>query len=238
MTGKLFIVGVGPGDAELVTVKAARILGQVREIFVPVAEQGRESLAGSIAGQYLAPDARVTELCFPMAPDTAAAQQRRQEHCRRIEAVLRQGREAALLTLGDPCTYSTAWPIVQLMRRHAPDIAIEIVPGVTAYAHAAAQSFVCLAEGDDVLSILSGYAAPERVGAVVDGSDSVVFLKTYRQRQMLIDLLREKKLIDRCIYVRRCGLPGQEIVHDVRSLGSDCDYLSMIILKKQPGIPA
>lgn len=233
MTGKLFIVGVGPGDAELMTVKAMRILGQVREIFVPVVEQGKESLACGIAQRYIAPDARVTELCFPMLSDEVKVQQSQHGHYCTIEAALRQGQDAALLTLGDPGTYSTSWPIVRLMRAHAPDIEVEVIPGVTSYAHAAAQCYVCLAERDEVLSIVSSYASAERLAAVIDRSDTVVFLKTYRQRQQLVDLLERKKLIDCCIYVRRCGLRDQEIVHDLRSLSNDSDYLSMIILKKQ-----
>jgi len=232
MTGKLFILGVGPGDPELITVKAVRILGQVHEIFVPVSAQDRASLARSIAERYLGAHARVTELCFPMLCDAAAVQQGMQEHCSRIEAAVQQGSDAALLTLGDPGMYSTAWPIVSLISRHAPGIDIEIVPGIASYLHAAAQSCICLAEGDDVLSVVSGYAAPERIEAVVDSSDSVVFLKTFRQRQRLVDLLQKKGLDDRCTYVRRCGLSGQQIVCDLRSLDAECDYLSMIILKK------
>lgn len=233
MAGKLFIVGIGPGDPELVTIRAAAILRTVQYVFIPLAGKGKESLAYAIAKNYIQQDAVISELTFAMVQDKDILHASYLENYRKLESVLRKDSDAALITLGDPGTYSTAWQIVALFKNRAPDILVEIIPGVTSYADAAARSEITLAEGNDILSVVSSYDSIERINTIIDSSDTVVFLKTYKKRSSVIELLKTKGLFERCIYIRRCGLRGEKIIHDLRQIPEDNDYFSMIILKKR-----
>ncbi len=232
MNGKLFIIGVGPGDSGLITVKAAQVLRDIKYVFIPVSKQGRDSIAYKIAQHHIGSRAEICQLTFPMLKDKIALHTYYRENQRHIERVLRRGDDAALLTLGDPSTYSTAWYILQVMRQAAPEVDVEIIPGISSYVYGAARAACNLAEGNEVLSVVSTYDSLERIEAVIDASDTVVFLKTYRERQRLLELLRTKGLFDQCIYIKRCGLHSEEIIRDMQQLPDEPEYLSMIILKK------
>lgn len=232
MTGKFYIVGVGPGESGLVTLKATRVLASVGHIFVPVSGMDRESLAYEIAQQYIPPGTSVTELLFPMADNKEMLKEKYMRNYKKIESLLRQGEDAALITIGDPSTYSTSWPVLNLVQDHAPDIEVEVIPGITSYAHGAARTAAALVEGNEILSVVSSYDSLERIEAVIDVSDTVVFLKTYKKRKMVIDLLAKLGMLNKCMYIKRCGLEGEEIIADLEKLPPDLEYFSMIILKK------
>jgi len=232
MSGTLFILGVGPGEPELITVKAAAILGRVRKVFIPVSGQGRDSHAYAIATDYIPADTSVAELVFPMTTDREHMTRAYAENYRRIETVLRQGYDAALLTLGDPCTYSSASQIANIVHEKAPDIAVEIIPGITSFAAAAACAGFALAEGNEMLAVVSSYDSLDRIESVLDAADTVIFLKTYTQRAAIIDLLKKKQLMRAAVYIRWAGLPGEEIIRDIEHMPEEVDYLSMIIVKK------
>jgi len=232
MPGKLFVVGVGPGDPELVSIKAGQVLKTVKKIFIPVSEHGRDSLAYEVANHYIPADTTVSELVFPMTKDRRVLSQAYLENYQRIETVLRQGYDAALITIGDPGLYSTASQVVSLLRKHAPDIAVVTVPGINSFADAAARAGISLVEGNEIISVVSSYDNAERLSAVIDASDTLVFLKTYKKRAAILDILKKKDLLKKAIYIRRSGLKGEEIIQDMENLPEEIDYLSMIIVKK------
>jgi len=232
--GKLFVVGVGPGDPDLISVKAARVLSAAGHVFVPLSKKGRPSAARAVIGPYLRQQCEVEELEVPMARDRAA-----QQHCRdgfeRIAAVVRGGTDAVLVSPGDPATYSIAWPIVALFKACAPEIVCEIIPGITAHAAAAARAAITLAQGDETLSIVSAYDEEQRIERLLADSDTVVFLKTYLERPRIISLLKKHGLVDQAVYVQRSGLAGEAVISDVSSLPEQPEYLSLIIVRKRDG---
>jgi precorrin-2/cobalt-factor-2 C20-methyltransferase len=232
MPGKLFVIGVGPGDTGLVCIKAAEILQRVKKIFIPVSGQGRDSLAYEIANNYIPADTTVSELVFPMTTDRQALSRAYLENYERITTVLRQGYDTALITIGDPGMYSTASQVVSLLRKHAADITVETVPGITSFADAAARAGMPLVEGNEIFSVVSSYDDTERLAAILDASDTVVFLKTYKKRTAIIELLKKKNLLQKAVYIRRSGLDGEDILHDLEKLPEELDYLSLIIVKK------
>lgn len=233
MSGTLYILGVGPGGQGLVTVRAAEILQRMKRIFIPVSGQGRDSYAYSNAGPFIPSDAVVSELEFPMTTDRERLSAAYKENCKLIENVVRAESEAALLTLGDPCTYSSASQIANMLRQQAPDIKIEIIPGITSFAAAAARAGLPLAEGSEILAVVSSYDRPERIEKVLHTADTVVFLKTYAQRDAIVEILRKKNLLHDAVYVRRAGLAGEEVISNLDELPEEKDYLSMIIVKKK-----
>ncbi len=232
MNGILHILGVGPGRRRLLTVRAAQVLEEIQHVFVPVSQKGRKSIAGEIVHRYINAQATVTEMEFPMTCDREELDRHYRQNVDCILDVLRSGHDAALVTLGDPATYSTSWPVVDILQYIAPEISIEIVPGVTSFALGAAQSRRSLAEGNQILSVVSAYDEISRIERIIDVSDTVVFLKTYRSRDRLVELLRGNGLIESCVYIQRCGLENEEIIRDLSQLPEEIDYLSMIILKK------
>ncbi len=233
MTGKLYIIGVGPGDPGLLTVRALELLRKAHRVFIPVSGQGRESLALDIIREHISSEAAITELVFPMTHDRQIMDEAYRKNYLMISAVLHSGEDAVLVTIGDPATYSSAWQVLKLVKRHEPEMACEVVPGITSYAAAAARAGVQLAQGHETLMVVSSYSDARKLEALIDCADTVVFLKTYRRRSMILELLRARGLFDRCVYIRRCGLAGEEIIRDLAALPDEADYFSMIILKKR-----
>lgn len=233
MVGKLFIIGVGPGDPGLLTARALELIKNSRRVFIPVSGQGRESKALDIIREHISPGAAVTGLVFPMTHDRQVMEEAYSKNHVMISSVVRSGEDAVLVTIGDPATYSSAWQVLKLMKRHAPEVLCEVVPGITSYAAAAARAGVQLAQGHETLMVVSSYIDTQKLATLIDCADTVVFLKTYRRRGMILDLLRSKGLFDRCVYIKRCGLAGEEIIRDLAALPDEADYFSMIILKKR-----
>jgi precorrin-2/cobalt-factor-2 C20-methyltransferase len=232
MAGKLYIIGAGPGEPGLLTVRALELLQKATRVFIPVSGQGRESLARDIIQEHIAAEASVTELVFPMSNDRQVMESAYRNNYLMVSSVLRTGKDAVLVTIGDPSTYSTAWQVLRLLRHHAPEVACEVVPGITSYAAAAARAGIQLTQGHESLAVVSSYSDARKLESVIEWADTIVFLKTYRQRNMILELLRSKGLLDRCVYISRCGLSKEAIIRDFSSLPKEADYFSMIILKK------
>ncbi len=232
MAGKLYGIGVGPGDPDLMTIKAAEILKTVGHVFAPVSRSNGASIAHDIAKIYIPEQTPISFLLFPMLKDKEQLGGQWMENYHTIEQVVRQGIDCAFITLGDPSTYSTFAVMRRYFTRHAPDISIEAIPGITSFSFAAAQAGVPLVEGNEILSIVSGNDSEERVAEIIDASDTVVFLKTYRNQDRLLKIINDKGLTRSCIYVQKCGMDGEGIVHDVEKLAGNPEYLSLIVLKK------
>jgi len=232
MAGKLYGIGVGPGDPELMTVKAVEILKTVGHVFAPISCSNGASIAYDIAKKYIPSEIPVTSLLFPMLKDKEQLVGQWMENYRLIEQVVRQGVNCAFITLGDPSTYSTFAVMQRHFTQHAPDISIEIIPGITSFSFAASQAGMPLVEGNEILSIVSGNDSAERVAEIIDCADTVVFLKTYRNRDRLLKIIEEKGLTRSCTYVQKCGMDGEGIVHDVEKLAGNPEYLSLIVLNK------
>jgi len=232
MAGKLYGIGVGPGDPELMTIKAAEILKTVGHVFAPVSRSNGASIAHDIANTYIPEQTPISFLLFPMLKDKEQLGGQWMENYHTIEQVVRQGIDCAFITLGDPSTYSTFAVMRRYFTRHAPDISIEAIPGITSFSFAAVQAGVPLVEGNEILSIVSGNDSEERVAEIIDASDTVVFLKTYRNQDRLLKIINDKGLTRSCIYVQKCGMDGEGIVQDVEKLAGNPEYLSLIVLKK------
>jgi precorrin-2/cobalt-factor-2 C20-methyltransferase len=232
--GTLYGLGVGPGDPELLTIKAVRILGEVDLVFAAASPGNDYSLAGQIAAPHLRPGTEVRRLDFPMVgsgPDLAAAW--RANAAEMAEALL-AGSSAAFLTLGDPSTYSTYSYVLPYLAELLPPGHVVTVPGITSYQLAAARSNQPLVSGLESLTIISGVEDPENFSGLLDLSDNVAILKTYRSYDKIQELLKKKNLLDRAVLYSKVGLPDEEI-----KAGLDCQsgktppYLSLMIVKKQ-----
>jgi precorrin-2/cobalt-factor-2 C20-methyltransferase len=233
-TGTLYGLGVGPGDPELLTLKAVRILGEVDLVFTAASPGNDYSLAQRIAAPYLKPGIEVRRLDFPMVGGGPGLAEAWRANAQEMAAALRAGLNAAFLTLGDPSTYSTYSYVLPYLTELLPPGRLITVPGITSYQSAAARANQPLVSGLESLTIISGVEDPENFSDLLDLSDNVAILKTYRSYDSIQELLGRKNLLDRAVLYSKVGLPDEEIRADLHQRPVTAPpYLSLMIVKKE-----
>lgn len=229
-TGTLYGVGVGPGDPELLTLKAARIVREAPVIAVPVAKPGGDSYALSVVSGLLRSEQRVLPLVFPMLKDLNEKVKYRAAAAETIWRELQTGADVAFLTEGDPLFHSTFIYVLNELPAGAP---VEIVPGVSSINAAAAQAQIPLVSADQRLAVVPAiFEDKADIRRILQEFDTVVFLKFRSMLDQLLDILDEMDLVESSILVERASHTDGRVVRDVRSLrGSDVHYLSLLIVQ-------
>lgn len=231
MSGIFYGIGVGPGDPELLTVKAIHAIEKVDVLIAPKTEKKDGSVALSIASPYLKKDVEIVYQVFPMvkgfAENNTAAWE---ENKREILSLLKAGKNVAFLTLGDPMFYSTYIYIYRLLEHE--DITIETIPGVPAFAAIASLVGQPIVEGDDILAIIPATAALEKVNNALKVADNAVLMKVYKNHTEIIDMLSANNMADEAVLVSRAGLDDERIVRDVvKNKEEKLNYLSTILTR-------
>ncbi|RKX58922.1 MAG: precorrin-2 C(20)-methyltransferase [Thermodesulfobacteriota bacterium] len=233
-TGTLFGIGVGPGDPDLITLKAANILKQVDVVFAAASTKNGYSLAEEIASTHLKDGMPLVRLGFPMTRSTEKLQTAWEENACTVVDTLRKGKDAAFVTIGDPMTYSTFGYLMRTIKEIAPDTSIEIVPGITSYQAATAAAGEILAEAEESFTVISGAMGAKKLGEVIDHTDRVVMLKVYREYKEIMDALDQLDLLKGSVLVSRCGLEGERIVRNLEDgIDSAPPYLSLLLISKK-----
>ncbi len=231
--GKLFGIGVGPGDPDLLTVKAVKVLEQVSVVFTAASSKNDYSLALEIARPYIPQDARVVSLAFPMTQDIQAKKKAWAANADIVADILHQGHDAAFLTLGDSLTFSTFGYLLRQIKERYPQIPVETIPGITSYQASAAALNMPLVEGEESLLVLSGAQGGDRLRAQDHKPDNVVFMKAYRNVPSICKALDEAGMLNQAAGVVSCSQPEEELVRDVTSLlDRKPNYWTLIIAKK------
>ena len=233
-TGTLYGIGVGPGDPDLITMKAVKILRQVDMVFAAASTKNDHSLAVNIAREHIPDSAPVVRLKFPMTRDKTETRSAWAMHADTIINHLESGQDVAFLTLGDAMTYSTFGYIVRYISAAAPHLKIETIPGISSYQAAAARLNTPLVEGEESLMVVSGAKGGNRLRALARKPENVVFLKAYRNVKDITDALTENGCYQQCIGIKNCGLKNEEIIPNVEELKKqDPNYWTLIIAKKK-----
>ncbi|MDL2260216.1 precorrin-2 C(20)-methyltransferase [Deltaproteobacteria bacterium OttesenSCG-928-K17] len=231
-TGILYGIGVGPGDPELLTIKAARVLGGVDLIFTAASPGNDYSIAQQIAESHIKPGTEVRRLDFPMVGDEKTLTAAWSKNANEIAEVLNSGRSAAFLTLGDPLTYSTYGYVLPYLNEKLPQGSVVTIPGITSYQLAAARRNLPLVTGLESLTIMSGVEEPEKLGELLDKTDNVAILKTYKSYDGIVAMLKKKGLLSKATLFSKVGLPDEEIRTDLeKNPVSAPPYLSLMIVK-------
>ena len=231
--GILYGIGVGPGDPDLITIKAAKILNQVDIVFAAASTKNDHSLAVNIAGEHIPANATVVKLRFPMTRDKNETHRAWKSHARTIIDELEKGRNVAFLTLGDSMTYSTYGYILKYVQTLAPHLEVQTVPGITSYQAAAARLNMPLVEGEETLMVVSGVEGGNRLRELCGKPENVVFLKAYRNVPDIKAAIDETGRYINCVGVKSCGQPDEEIIDDIGDLiQRDPDYWTLIIGKQ------
>ena len=232
--GTLYGVGVGPGDPELVTLKAVKILRQVSVVFAAASTKNSYSLAQSIVESHLNRGALVRQLGFPMTRDKAILKRAWKDNANEVLKVLEEGKDAAFVTLGDPMTYSTFGYLMRTIRELEPRIPIEVIPGITSYQAGAAAARVPLAEAEESFTVISGAMGAQKLKEVINYADRVIMLKVYRHYGEIMKTLENLEKEKGAVMVTRCGLKEQEIVRDLEKRPDKIPhYLSLLIIGRK-----
>jgi len=232
--GTLYGVGVGPGDPELITVKAFRLMKECPVIAYPKKRMGGKSYALEIAEMYLdTAEKEMLGLIFPMTKEKSVLEK---EWCKTVEACwsrLKDGLDVAFLTEGDPNLYSTFIHMARLMQERYPEVPIRTVPGISSVLGAAAQLGLPLADGDEQVAIVPATDDREAMKKAIEEHDTVLFLKVAKVIDLMIDVLEELGLTDKASVVTKVTSPYETVWRDVRSLkGQDLEYLTLMAVKK------
>ena len=225
-SGRLYLVGIGPGDPELMTCKAVRILQSTQVWVAPKAKKNGSSSAVQIAsGQVELNGKEIVELCFPMKKVRLG-----QDHDPEVEQGwhqaaetvlyhLEQGRDVAFPTLGDPSLYSTAFYLLAVLQELRPELPVTIIPGITAMA---------------ACSIVPAAFDDERLRGILKTFDAVVLMKVFRKLPRIIGLLDELGLTDQAVLIERCGMEDQRIYTDIREAADKkLHYFTTLLVRKK-----
>jgi len=228
--GRLLGIGVGPGDPELLTLKALRYLREA-PVLAYVAARGRPSTARRIAAPHVPPGKREINLALPMHPRAEIAQAAYDEGASRIAAELEQGHDVALLCEGDPLFYGS---FTQLFARLGGQYRTEIVPGVTSITAATAAARLPLVVRDMTLAVLPATLSHEALRARIRQSDSVVILKLGRHLGKVRKVLAELDLLSRAIYVECASTENERVMALADRTEEEAPYFAMVLLIATP----
>jgi precorrin-2/cobalt-factor-2 C20-methyltransferase len=225
--GTLYGVGVGPGDPELMTLKAARLIRAARVVAYP-APGGEASLARSVAAELIARDAVEIPMRVPMRLDRAPAQDAYAEAARAIAAHLAAGTDVVVLCEGDPFFYGS---FMYLHARLSARYPAEIVPGVSSLGACAAALGRPLVARNCVLSVLPGPLPDAELGPRIEAADAVAIMKVGRHMPRLKALVGALGLTPRAAYVERASLP-QARACALAEAPDEAPYFSTILISR------
>lgn len=232
--GKLYGVGIGPGDPRYLTLRAVEVLRAADVVFT-VASRNRsaETSISQAVVKSFRPEGEIRLLVFSMSQDEESRRAQVQANADAVMQALRAGRDCAFATLGDPMTYSTFGYVLAIIRRDIPDLQVEVVPGITSFAALAAQAGTVLVENGEQLRVIPSFHPEAAASLEFQKGSTTILLKTYRSRAALLDRLAREEHIQ-IVYGARLGMEGACLLEDLDAI-SACpeDYLSLIMVKKQ-----
>ncbi len=223
--GKLYGVGVGPGDKELITLKALRILQNADIVAVPVTKNG-DKTACNIVTEYIS-NKETVEYTMPMSKNFDELNKNYKLIADSIEKQLLLGKNIAFITLGDPTVYSTYMQINSIILSRGYET--EIIPGITSFCAAAARLNIPLCERDEALIVLPASYNEAISGLSLKGTK--VLMKASRNIPAVRDRLKEANMLDKAVMVECCGMENEKIYKNLNEIKEDSSYFSIIIVK-------
>ena len=240
--GQLVLVGVGPGDPELLTVAAVRALEAADVVAHPIAHEGAEGMALAIASRWIRPDQRCLPLLFPMVTESQPRIAAWREAAEVLAAEVKAGNRVVLLCEGDVSLFATGSYVQLALRRHHPDVSFSLIPGIPAVCAAAAAAV----EGSVDLPL-----ALQQEGLLIrpcpeNKPELIALLQSARKTSTVLGLIKlgqrwswvraaleQEKLLDRALFAQRVGwsdqwvAPAQAVPDDVKP------YFSLLLIRQQ-----
>lgn len=228
MTGKIYALGVGPGDKELITLKAHRILGAVGIVVYPAPDTG-ESFARSIVADYLKNWQVEIPIVIPMRLERFPAREIYDKAAVEIAAHLQAGRDVAVLCEGDPFFYGS---FMYLFERLAGMYEIEIVPGVSSLMACSAALRRPLAARNDALTVIPAPMHDRQILELLERCDAAAIMKIGRHFVRIREVIKQAGLMHAAGYLERVGLQNQRIMPLSEVEEDSAPYFSMILIYK------
>ena len=230
MSGRLFGIGVGPGDPELLTIKAVKAIQGCDVIAVPKSGES-EKAAFSVVKQYL-DKKELIECVFSMEKDMTKRMEARRIAAGRIIHFLERGKNVGFITLGDPTTYSTYMYVHEIITSNGFDA--EIIPGVTSYAAAAAALGVALCEGDETLTIIPA-AHNEDVDALLKSPGNIVVMKSGDNLAQVLETLKKRGYGNRTKIACRVSMDDQRLYSNIEDYekSPETGYFTIVLVKER-----
>ncbi|WP_312640847.1 precorrin-2 C(20)-methyltransferase [Hydrogenoanaerobacterium sp.] len=230
MNGTLYGVGVGPGDPELITIQAVRIIERCEVVAVPKTGDG-EGVALQIARGAVPnlADKQLIELFIPMTRDKALLNRNYDEAAGELAELLRQGKNIAFLTLGDSTIYSTYTYVHK--RIVAMGLSAQFVAGVPSFCAVAARLNIPLTEGAQPLHVLP--ASYKGADSGLDMSGTKILMKTGKAFDTVKQQLKDRGMLKSAQMVQKCGMEGERVFHDIDAADDGASYFSVIVVKEE-----
>lgn len=243
MQSTLYIIGTGPGDPDLLTLKAYKRLTACTTIVAPKASPGGDSTALSIVGQAVdLSEKDVHEVHFPMkkvklgerpAPEVEKAWR---DSATKIIELLENHGDVAFPTLGDPAIYSTGYYLYATLMALQPGIRVEFISGISAMSSCSATTSVPVCLGDDMLAVVPATFSEEKIRQALTDFDAIVLMKVHRVMDKICRILGETGLTENAVYVEKAGMSDERIISDLSSVPDEPHYFSTIIIRKKETI--
>ncbi|MFQ5998705.1 MAG: precorrin-2 C(20)-methyltransferase [Candidatus Bathyarchaeia archaeon] len=242
MPRKIFCVGVGPGDVELITVKAIKILKEAQIIFSPTSQPDRPSLALSVIKPILEErqiQPETKSLIFPMIKKRDVLEKTWIANADAIAHATKNLTPVAYVTMGDPALYSTFAYLYRELRLRYPEIDVEVVPAVTAMTACASKAKLSLADGGDSLAIVPAVYDLETYRKIIEGADNLVIIKNGHHFKEVFKLLRECGFEDDSLigFGNECTMPWGTMqtltMKEASTLEMPEKYFSVLIAKRK-----
>jgi len=233
MAGIFYGIGVGPGDPDLLTLRAYKVLKQVDLVCLPKAKMEKESIALKIVQQALDKELNLLELHFPMTKDQEELARNWDDNTEKIVAELNQGKSVAFITLGDPLLYSTYSYILQRILQNHPQIQVETIPGISSVLASASAVNVTLVEEEESLAIVPANKDKDYLLKAISSFDNLVLMKVAKCFDLVLEVLSELNFQGKAYLISRCGHPDQLVTDNLAKWkGKELHYLSLMIIKK------
>lgn len=228
MTGKLYGVGVGPGDPEMLTLKALRLIRENSVIAVPGNEIQASVAYQIVKGAYEALDEKtLLPVAMPMTKDPAVLEANHEKAAQDVERYLKQGENVVFLTLGDPTVYSTYLYVHK--RILARGYQAEIVSGITSFCAVAARLNMGLVERNEPLHVIPATYQAEDMDQVLKLPGTKVLMKTGRKMAQVRESIQKSG--QQAVMIENCGMPGERIYEGAENIPEKSGYYSLIIVK-------
>ena len=230
--GIFYAVGVGPGDPELLTVKAIRVLKNCPVIIAPCtgAEEKSKSLALQIAaGNLDLSEKEILEVHFPMVRDKKTLMENYRRIAEQIAGILDRGKDSAMVILGDVSIYSTGSYIRELLEHKGYETVM--IPGIPSFCAAASVLGISLAEGDESLHVIPAGQADLDAALELDGTK--ILMKSGKKICDKIEKLKKHGMRMQAVMVADCGLKTQQVFRDLSEVKGDVSYFATICVNSR-----
>ena len=231
MSGHFYGIGVGPGDPELLTIKAVNALKATDVLAVPESSTDSESIAYSIAARYINPDTEILRLTFPMIKDKTVKNRQRAHNAFMIREQLERGKTVSFITIGDPLTYSTYIYLLEHLKETGTRVTT--IPGITSFQAMAAGQHLPLAAGRDSVGIFCDFETLLAHKALF-GFDTLILMKPAAYFPRLAALFSEHRDEYHFCLAMHMGREEEKIITDWDAAGKEVlPYLSLIIIRRK-----